>query len=130
MTRLSCLFSLLLASAVNAAPQASQPSASTSSVVASPSATGATNLTTEEREELFTLHEELVNIPSISNEEVECAEYVSEYLEALGYYVDKVPVGNTSTFNIFAYPQELKDEGVWPEVLITSHIDTVRKHRS
>lgn len=43
----------------------------------------------------------------------------------MGYYVEEVPVGDTGTFNVFAYPQELKDEGVWPEVLITSHIDTV-----
>jgi acetylornithine deacetylase len=82
-------------------------------------------LTTEERDELFSLHEELVNIPSISEDEKECADWLSEYLEELGYYVDKVPVGNTSNYNVFAYPTTLKDEGKWPEVLITSHIDTV-----
>jgi acetylornithine deacetylase len=90
---------------------------------ASPSAPS--SLTTEERDELFSLHEELVSIPSISEDEVECADYISEYLEELGYYVEKVPVGNTSTYNVFAYPTALKNEGVWPEVLITSHIDTV-----
>lgn len=66
-----------------------------------------------------------MNIPSISNDELECADYISDYLEELGYSVEKVPVGNTSTYNVFAYPTALKDEGVWPEVLITSHIDTV-----
>lgn len=83
------------------------------------------SLTTEERDELFSLHEELVNIPSISEDEKECADWLSEYLEELGYYVDKVPVGNTSNYNVFAYPTALKEEGKWPEVLITSHIDTV-----
>ncbi|KAH4055644.1 hypothetical protein HBI24_062550 [Parastagonospora nodorum] len=112
----------LFAASVNAAPQASQ-ALSASSVTPSPSASP--SLTSEERDELFQLHEELVNIPSISSDEVECADYISEYLEELGYYVEKVPVANTSTFNVFAYPSALKDEGVWPEVLITSHIDTV-----
>ncbi|KAH3973130.1 hypothetical protein HBH70_064760 [Parastagonospora nodorum] len=112
----------LFAASVNAAPQASQ-ALSASSVTPSPSASP--SLTSEERDELFQLHKELVNIPSISSDEVECADYISEYLEELGYYVEKVPVANTSTFNVFAYPSALKDEGVWPEVLITSHIDTV-----
>jgi acetylornithine deacetylase len=114
---------LLLAS-VSAAPQASPISSLISASSATPSAVP--SLTTEERDELFNLHEELVNIPSISGDEVKCADYISEYLEELGYYVEKVPVGNTSTSNVWAYPKALKDEGVWPEVLITSHIDTVR----
>jgi acetylornithine deacetylase len=123
---------LLLLASVSAAPQASQVSSlgsptSTSSLASTASFTSSslTSLTSEESDELFKLHEELVNIPSISNDEVACAEYLSEYLEELGYYVEKLPVGNTSTYNVFAYPSELKDEGVWPEVLITSHIDTV-----
>ncbi|KAH7380112.1 hypothetical protein BKA66DRAFT_512884 [Pyrenochaeta sp. MPI-SDFR-AT-0127] len=114
-------YPLLLLSLANAASQAAQPSSSVSSTAPSPS----TTLTTEETEELFSLHEELVNIPSISGEEGECADFVAKYLEELGYYVEKVPVGSTNTHNVFAYPQALKDEGVWPEVLITSHIDTV-----
>ena len=87
-----------------------------------------TSLTTEEADKLFSLHEELVNIPSISEDEAECAEFLSEYLTGLGYYVEDVPIGDTGTFNVFAYPQALKDEGAWPEVLITSHIDTVSKN--
>jgi acetylornithine deacetylase len=106
---------LLLLTSASAAPQAA-PSLAPSAL---------SSLTTEERDELFSLHEELVSIPSISEDEVECADYISEYLEELGYYVEKVPVGNTSTYNVFAYPTALKDEGAWPEVLITSHIDTV-----
>ena len=119
------LLGCFILSIANATPQAVSPSSSVDSVAPSPSATAA-SLTTEEREELFSLHEKLVNIPSISNHETECADFVSEYIEKLGYFVDKVPVGNTSTYNIFAYPQELKDGGILPEVLITSHMDTVR----
>jgi acetylornithine deacetylase len=115
----------LLLTTVSAAPQATLVSSVSSATSAAPS-TGP-SLTTEERDELFSLHEELVNIPSISGDEVKCADHVSEYLEELGYYVEKVPVGNTSTSNVWAYPKALKDEGVWPEVLITSHIDTVRR---
>jgi acetylornithine deacetylase len=122
----------LLLTSVSAAPQASQLCNTTVCITstlpaATPSVSPSTqsSLTTEERDELFSLHEELVSIPSISEDEVECADYISEYLEELGYYVEKVPVGNTSTYNVFAYPTALKEEGTWPEVLITSHIDTV-----
>jgi acetylornithine deacetylase len=118
------MLGFLLLTSVTAAPQASPVSSLISAASASPSAVP--SLTNEERDELFRLHEELVKIPSISGDETECADYISGYLEELGYYVEKVPVGNTSTSNVWAYPKALKDEGVWPEVLITSHIDTVR----
>ncbi|KAH7400583.1 hypothetical protein DE146DRAFT_467144 [Phaeosphaeria sp. MPI-PUGE-AT-0046c] len=128
---------LLLLTSVNAAPQAvSAPASqsctrtacatstiSTGTPTASPSAVP--SLTTEERDELFELHEQLVNIPSISGEEQECADYIAEYLEELGYYVEKVPVEETGSYNVFAYSTALRKEGGWPEVLITSHIDTV-----
>lgn len=118
-------FWLVALQLVIAAPQASTTPFALSSP--SPSESGrATSLSTQEVDTLFSLHEQLVNIPSISGDEVECADFVSEYLTELGYYVEQVPVGDTGVYNVFAYPQELKDEGVWPEVLITSHIDTVR----
>jgi acetylornithine deacetylase len=125
------IFAVLLAfvslQLANAAPQASISPTAMSTAASSPStSTQSTSLTAEETNELFSLHEEMVSIPSISEHEVECAEFLSEYLTNLGYYVEEVPVGDSGTFNVFAYPQELKDEGVWPEVLITSHIDTVR----
>jgi acetylornithine deacetylase len=125
MAALTQLLGLLLLTFVSAEPQASHVSASTRTATTSTSPSAVPSLTTGERDELFSLHEKLVSIPSISNDEVKCAEYISEYLEELGYYVEKVPVGNTSTYNVFAYPQALKDEGFWPEVLISSHIDTV-----
>jgi acetylornithine deacetylase len=123
MVSIKSLVALIFLRSAIAAPQASVSPSAVSS--ASPSASSSVTLTAEETDELFSLHEDLVNIPSISGDEVEGAEFLSEYLSNLGYYVEEVPVGDTGTFNVFAYPQELKDEGVWPEVLITSHIDTV-----
>ncbi|CAN9103652.1 unnamed protein product [Alternaria alternata] len=123
MVSIKSLVALVFLRSAIAAPQASVSPSAVSS--ASPSASSSVTLTAEETDELFSLHEELVNIPSISGDEVEGAEFLSEYLSNLGYYVEEVPVGDTGTFNVFAYPQELKYEGVWPEVLITSHIDTV-----
>jgi len=125
MTILTQILGLLLVALVRAVPQASAVTVTTTTSATTSSSTASASLTSEERDELFTLHEDLVNIPSISGNETECAEWLSDYLEELGYYVEKVPVGNTGTFNVFAYPSALKDEGVWPEVLITSHMDTV-----
>lgn len=84
-------------------------------------------MTSEETDSLFELHENLVNIPSISDDEIECAKWLEEYLGEKGYYVERVPVtaGAEGRFNVFAYPQAIRDEGAWPEVLISSHIDTV-----
>jgi acetylornithine deacetylase len=84
-------------------------------------------LTTEETDALYQLHENLVNIPSVSDDEIKCAEWLEEYLGGKGYFVEKVPVtaGAEGRFNVFAYPQAIKDNGSWPEVLVTSHIDTV-----
>jgi acetylornithine deacetylase len=111
----------------SAAPQLSTAPSTVSPAVSSRLASiQAATLTAEETDELFSLHEELVSIPSISEDELECAEFLSEYLAELGYCVEKVPAGETGTYNVFAYAQELKDEGLWPEVLISSHIDTVR----
>jgi len=91
-----------------------------------PSSTAASNpLTTEERDELFSLHETLVDINSISGDEAEVSEFIEEYLSDLGYHVETVEAEEGRN-DVFAYPKDLKNEGAWPEVLITSHIDTVR----
>jgi acetylornithine deacetylase len=108
--------------------QAQAPSlACTFSLLPSPTATFQPSpFTEEEITKLYDLHEKLVDIPSISKEEVECAEFVNEYLTSLGYHVEKIPVENGSNrYNVFAYPKELQEQDVWPEVLITSHLDTV-----
>lgn len=83
-------------------------------------------LTDDEQKELFDLHEKLVDIPSISGDEAKATDFLEQYLSELGYYVEKLEV-EKNRHNVFAYPQELKDDGSWPEVLITSHIDTVTR---
>lgn len=118
---------VLCVALAQAVPQVgpSPPSSCAASVVPTPSATGeVVSLTSTEQDELFDLHEQLVDIPSISRNETECAEFVHEYLSDLGYYVERVNVG-PGRFNVFAYPQELRNQSVWPDVLITSHLDTV-----
>ncbi|KZM21958.1 Acetylornithine deacetylase [Ascochyta rabiei] len=136
----TCVIGLLAIPLVYAAPQAQNqtPSSTTGVTVtaggtatglaSSPSSTASPDpLTTEETASLFQLHEDLVNIPSISDDEIECAEWLEEYLGEKGYYVERVPVtaGAEGRFNVFAYPQTIRDNGSWPEVLISSHIDTV-----
>lgn len=140
MTLLKSVVSLLAISSAYAAPQAQSESLRSASaattvtgVSASQPAASATPtapsdpLTTEEKEALFQLHEDIVNIPSISDDEIECAEWLEEYLSGKDYYVERVPV-TEGRFNVFAYPQAIRDNGSWPEVLVSSHIDTVSQH--
>lgn len=126
---LSSALGLLIVPSVYAAPQvASSPVvAVTSSVAASTPTPSSFPLTTEETDVLYRLHGDLVSIPSVSDDEIECAEWLGEYLGGKGYYVEKIPVtaGAEGRFNVFAYPQAIRDSGTWPEVLVTSHIDTV-----
>lgn len=128
MKLLTLFINFILVYGAHAVPQNSPVPSSkiTETSHTAPSATPVSSLSNEEQDKLFTLHEDLVNIPSISNDETKCADFISEYLEELGYHVEKVPMGNTSTYNVFAYPKKLHEQGQWPEVLITSHIDTVK----
>ncbi|PSN62814.1 Zn-dependent exopeptidase [Corynespora cassiicola Philippines] len=89
-----------------------------------PRAATNTTLTPAEIQELYSLHEALVDIPSTSFEEIAAAEFVEEYLTNLGYTVERNQVSN-GRFNVFAYPSTLT---TWPQVLITSHLDTVPPH--
>ena len=140
MMRLTSVLCLLAIPLAYAAPQVqNQASSSASGAIVTATATGSAPsssatvsldpLTTEETDALFQLHEDLVNIPSISDDEIECAEWLKEYLGEKGYYVERVPVtdGAEGRFNVFAYPQAIRDNGRWPEVLISSHIDTVSR---
>ncbi|KAF3011088.1 hypothetical protein E8E13_011263 [Curvularia kusanoi] len=134
--RLTLVLGFLVVSTVYAAPQAqsqvpssaSDAAATTTGSAGNPSLTVSPDaLSPEETDALFQLHEDLINIPSISGDEIECAEWLGEYLDGKGYYVEKVPVtgGGEGRFDVFAYPQALRDNGSWPEVLVSSHIDTV-----
>lgn len=132
MTKLISVLGLLAVPFASAVPQAasSAPAPATEVSSSSPASTSTPSsypLTSEETDALYQLHEDLVNIPSISDDEIECTEWLEEYLGGKGYYVERVPVmaGAEGRFNVFAYPQAIRDSGSWPEVLVTSHIDTV-----
>lgn len=130
MAKLLSILGLLVTPLASAAPQvisSASVSGTSASVPVSSSSPSSFPLTTEETDALYQLHEDLVNIPSISDDEIECAEWLEKYLGGKGYYVEKVPVtaGAEGRFNVFAYPRAIRDSGNWPEVLITSHIDTV-----
>ncbi|KAL1656385.1 hypothetical protein SLS61_000848 [Didymella pomorum] len=132
MTKLISVLGLLAVPFASAVPQAASSASApatevSSSSPASTSTPSSYPLTSEETDALYQLHEDLVNIPSISDDEIECAEWLEEYLGGKGYYVERVPVmaGAEGRFNVFAYPQAIRDSGSWPEVLVTSHIDTV-----
>lgn len=130
MTKLISILGLLVVPLASAAPQAASSASAievSSFAPVSTSTSSSYPLTTEDTDALYQLHEDLVNIPSISDDETECAEWLEEYLGGKGYYIERVPVttGAEGRFNVFAYPQAIRDSGGWPEVLVTSHIDTV-----
>ena len=72
---------------------------------------------------MLTLLEDLVNIESTSGNEMECGVFLDQYLSDLGFYIE--PYNESAQFNVFAYPQELKDAGELPDYLLTTHMDTV-----
>ena len=87
---------------------------------------------TIEASPLFSLHREVVEIPSISGDEHDTAEFLSSYLAAHNFTVQKQyvsPLTHHSTaasnqrFNVLAYPSASSLNS--SRVLLTSHIDTV-----
>jgi acetylornithine deacetylase len=78
MPRLASVLGLLALPFAYAAPQA-QTGMLNSAASSSPTAS-LDSLTPEETDALFQLHEDLVNIPSISDDEIECAEWLEGYL--------------------------------------------------
>ncbi|KAF9886225.1 hypothetical protein FE257_011948 [Aspergillus nanangensis] len=76
--------------------------------------------------QFLSFHRDLVQISSISGHEQEVGSFVAEFLQARNFTVVKQPVpakegGDQDRFNIYAYPSSVET----PEVLLTSHIDTV-----
>lgn len=67
--------------------------------------------------ELFKLHEDIVKIESVSNNEDEVSTYLQKYLKNLGFNVKT----DESNRNIYAYFGKSENS----TVLLTSHIDTV-----
>ncbi|KAJ5523527.1 hypothetical protein N7513_013071 [Penicillium frequentans] len=75
---------------------------------------------------LLTFHKNIVEIPSISGNEKSVGEYIINFLKSQNFTVEKqlvTPATETEKerFNVYAYVGENR----FPDVLLTSHIDTV-----
>ena len=68
--------------------------------------------------ELFKLTRELIDIPSLTGDEKAVGEYLSNYLERLGYRVERQEVA-PDRFNVIATTEES------PRVVFSTHMDTV-----
>src|ERR1041384_267622 len=67
---------------------------------------------------VFELTRELIDIPSVTGEELAVGQYLSEYLERLGYLVEKQEVG-ADRFNVLATTKAP------PSIVFSTHMDTV-----
>ena len=67
---------------------------------------------------VFELTRELIDIPSVTGEEREVGEYLSNYLERLGYRVERQEIGS-ARFNVLATTESS------PRVVFSTHMDTV-----
>ncbi len=72
------------------------------------------------KQEILQLTLDLCHIPSISGDEIDCALFLCEKLEALGFVVEKIPV-DEKRFNILAYFSKKPKFSA----IFCSHIDTV-----
>ena len=74
---------------------------------------------------VVSLLQQLMEIPSISNEEHEIGLFLEKYLQHLGYTVERIPISPDSPrCNVYAY---LGESGK-TRVCLTSHMDTVPPH--
>lgn len=82
------------------------------------------------------LTRQLVDIESTTYHEAPAGEFLATYLASLGYHVERQPVqqpdlartpgaGTGPRFNVFALPQEMVDKGIVPDVVFSTHMDTV-----
>jgi acetylornithine deacetylase len=67
---------------------------------------------------LFELTRELIDIPSLTGEELEVGEYLAKFLEEFGYHVERHEV-DEDRFNVIATTRES------PRVVFSTHMDTV-----
>ncbi|KAI1336387.1 hypothetical protein F5Y15DRAFT_205468 [Xylariaceae sp. FL0016] len=67
----------------------------------------------------------LMNIESTSEKELEIGIYLEQYMQSLGYTVERIPISKGSTrHNVYAYlGQQRKNR-----LLVTAHMDTVPPH--
>jgi acetylornithine deacetylase/succinyl-diaminopimelate desuccinylase-like protein len=67
---------------------------------------------------VFELTRELIDIPSLTGEELEVGQYLAKFLEELGYHVEKHEVAE-DRFNVIATTRES------PRIVFSTHMDTV-----
>jgi len=67
---------------------------------------------------LFELTRELIEIPSVTGEELAVGEYLAKFLDELGYHVEKHEV-DPDRFNVIATTPES------PRIVFSTHMDTV-----
>ena len=67
---------------------------------------------------LFELTRELVDIPSLTGEEMAVGQFLSSYLDGLGYRVERQEVAR-ERFNVIATTEEA------PRIVFSTHMDTV-----
>ena len=67
---------------------------------------------------VFQLTRELIDIPSVTGDELAVGEYLSDYLERLGYRVEKQEIAS-DRFNVIAITEES------PRIVFSTHMDTV-----
>jgi acetylornithine deacetylase len=72
----------------------------------------------ETRMELFTLTRRLIDIPSVTGEEMAVGEFLAEHLEGMGYRVERQEL-DQGRFNVIATTKEP------PRVVFSTHMDTV-----
>ncbi|KAK4192380.1 hypothetical protein QBC35DRAFT_485053 [Podospora australis] len=82
------------------------------------------------RNDLLTLHRDLINIPSISGSEGDAALFLQKYLRKHHFTVQlqKIPSSSSSSskrYNVLAWPPSSSSSNHTPRLLITSHIDVV-----
>ena len=73
--------------------------------------------------DLVKFHQNLTQIESITGNEKEVGDWLTESLESQGYRVRRQSVDTPHRFNVYAWPGSNRYA---PTVLLTSHIDTVR----
>lgn len=78
-------------------------------------------------DDLIAFHKNLTDIESITYNEGAIGKWLASSLESQGYTVEKQYVDREADrFNVFAYPGETGET----KILVSSHIDTVRKSLS
>lgn len=67
---------------------------------------------------VYDLTRKLIDIPSVTGDEANVGKFLADYLESLGYQVERQPVAN-DRFNVIATTREK------PRIVLSTHMDTV-----